>query len=57
MYTAKLRWNDIIQLYETLQSLKVEIESSSEQVKSEKQLNKRIELQLKLTRQKKITSS
>ena len=45
--------NDVIQLYEALQSLDVEIEGLAKQVKSEKQLNKRIEMQLKLTRLKK----
>ena len=45
--------NDVIKLYEALQSLDVEIEGLSKQVKSEKQLNKRIEMQLKLTKLKK----
>ena len=45
--------NDVIQLYEALQSLDVEIEVLAKQVKSEKQLNKRIEMQLKLTKLKK----
>lgn len=45
--------NDVIQLYEALQSLDVEIEGLAKQVKSEKQLNKRIEMQLKLTKLKK----
>lgn len=45
--------NDVIKLYEALQSLDVEIEGLAKQVKSEKQLNKRIEMQLKLTKLKK----
>ena len=45
--------NDVIQRYEALQSLGVEIEALAKQVKSEKQLNKRIEMQLKLTKLKK----
>ncbi|WP_321379090.1 DUF4391 domain-containing protein [Trichococcus shcherbakoviae] len=45
--------NDVIKLYEALQSLDFEIEGLVKQVKSEKQLNKRIELQMKLTKLKK----
>ena len=44
---------NVIQLYEKLQALESEIEGLAKQVKSEKQLNKRIEMQLKLTRLKK----
>ena len=45
--------NDVIKLYEALQSLDFEIEGLVKQVKSEKQLNKRIEMQMKLTKLKK----